>query len=587
MIEQMERMKEILNKKRNLELSTERKIFRELDELINGVKKAKEHIIPELKWEYIAFDFAENPEEKTPYFVPKFVGVTENNERIPLSCSTKDVSEESLDYWKKRLTETDDPILQFRYAGLIWEFSNHIKKQSLSAAIAKTLIDAAIELSKYAEKYSLKNKLEIALRIAVSLNYKDKIKSIVKAIIKHEDDISEIKKYGTWGFSFTILIEDSKFYKKLYIEEEQEKKIINDLETKLAKLSSEKPQFFDLYGVEHITSKLAPYYKRNSCKEDMKRVLLLYKDSFLALSEKSQYCDLEKVMRVLLDFGLSQEASSLEPNIRKQHETYRKNLKKQRLSYRIPQEGINKMKQDIDGKNLHEALQKITINNIPNLEEQKKSFLKIKKGSPISYLIPIKNMDHTDRTITEIYPDDEDSHFIQHMCLVINLLSPNLILSLEYLEKTKELNSNTLSQYLFQSPVFFNHQEVIKAGLDSYFLHRNYIAACHVLTPMIEAVVREIVLKSGGKMYVPNEFHGFDVQSLGALLRKNEFDRIYENKRDIIEYFKVVLIDKRGLNLRNNICHGIMPYTNWKFCANIIMHLLLILSLIRKENKKQ
>ena len=106
--------------------------------------KIREHItenyrdqIPEvILWEQVAFDFVENYPRRDSrwetYFGPLFILPNEEGQMVEYP-SVQKITEDIINYWKKRAKESNNPILKARYANLVWEFSKKVtgKKTSL------------------------------------------------------------------------------------------------------------------------------------------------------------------------------------------------------------------------------------------------------------------------------------------------------------------------------------------------------------------------------------------------------------------------------------------------------------------------
>ena len=121
-------------------------------------------------------------------------------------------------------------------------------------------------------------------------------------------------------------------------------------------------------------------------------------------------------------------------------------------------------------------------------------------------------------------------------------------------------------------------------------LNENYIVSCSVLIHQIESAIRELISVAGGVIYQSSsnsKEKGFKLRPLGALLRDEIFNKIFEKlNNDIPDFFRILLIDKRSLNIRNSIYHGHFPVTFLnKGIATHIIHILLILSILRKSEK--
>ena len=597
----IEQLYKILEQFTDLNFNIEIEIYSKILNFIKQeYKDQKPPLDSPLYYEKIAFAFMESGNDSTGwgdvFYSPLFGNIDiVTNEYQFCFPDIKQITPEMLSYWEKR-SEMSNPILQCRYAGLVWDFSPKIKEKKANISSAHKFIDSIIKMAEMGGDPFLKHKLRRALSLAVSINDRNRISSLRDAIINYEDTHSEDDKPGTWGYSFDLLIGDKDLYKKIQLAEKQENKIIKKLEDRLTVLSDKNSERFNSHHVEHVVSKLAPYYKDHKDNTNLKRVLLKYKNSFLYGLKKrpviSGSHSLEKIRKILFQYGFSQEAKNLESKIRAYQKQDLQNLQKHEYSIKIPEQEIKNYIKQLDDQSLSGALQKIAISFIPDEERTKKIIFKNAQEHPLLYRTSKNIMDHTGRTVAEIgsVEKDMDGYIIHQMQQSIQFNCYWIELVLNHLEDRKNLNANTLSEHLLKSPVFLNdHHQIIKEGLKAYF-NKNYIASCSILIPQIETAIREIISEVGGAVYQTSKSSnekGFDLRPLGSLLRDEIFCKIFEDfNTNISIYFQILLTDKRGFNFRNYICHGHFPDNHFnKTVAIYIIHLLLILSLVRDPQK--
>ncbi len=554
----------------------------------------------ELLYEETAFTFMEvyKPDKEWSgwedlHYGPIF-SVRDKNGNLITNPDIKSITPEMVNYWEKRSVGTNNPILQYRYTGLVWDFSQKIKNEKPDVIIAHRLIDSLITLALLDKKgVHIKYKLKRSLETAISINDQNRILKIKNTIIQYEDTHSKDKSLGTWGYSFDWLIADKKLSKKVQLSKKQEEKIIHNLEKRLKNLSDKNSSDFYTFGVEHVATKLAPYYKGKNDINNLKRVLLKYRDSFLnaSLSVLAGESILDKVRGILFQYGLSEEAKEMEPAIRRFQGASLRELKKIETRIPVPKEQIDNYYFELDKRNLFEALNCIAISFVPDKEQSKNLVLKLSQEHPLGFLFSQNIMDYKGRTVTKIGPikDDLEGHVVRQMCQqFIDINLPFIILGFQYLEQYKSLNVDSLSEHLFKSPVFpQTHHQTIKEGLRAFF-EKNYIASCSILTPQVEAALREIIRNAGGEIYQSSSKEkGFDLRPLGSLLRDEKFINIFKNYKSMPDYLLVLLVDKRGYNLRNSICHGDFPSHNFnQITAILLIHTLLILSLVKMKDGK-
>lgn len=587
------------------ETDVEWQIYEKICDFKKNFKDNKFPLDSEFFYEETAFALREknrksdSQEWGDSHYVPLWSGRDEKGNITFSYPDIKYITPKMINYYERRSDETEDnPTLQCRYAGLVWDFSQKIKNEEPNILFSHKFIDSIVKLTDLEGYPSLQNKFERCLRLVVALNDQKRITFVRDAIIKYENVHSKDDKPGTWGYSFDLLIGKKDLSPKVQLKKEQEDKIIKELERKLKTFSDKNPKTFDLNSTEHLIARLAPYYKIKNDTENIKRVLLVFRDSSLYGIKNNLLMGagsifLERVRRILFQYGFPREAKKLEPNIRSSQKEDLKRLGRIETPIEIPKKEIDNYLNEFDRKSLSEALNDIALDFIPNKEQSKDIVLEIAKKHPTLYLIPNSIMDHTGRIIAKIgsIEDDLKGHIVKQINQSMILKIPWIILGLDYLEKNKSLSANTLSEHLFKSPIFpeENHQ-IIKEGLIAYF-NKNYIVACSVLIPQIESTIRKLIFVVGGEIYQSpknSKETGFKLRPLGALLRDEVFIKTFENLEDVPDFFKILLTDKRALNLRNNICHGHFPsdFFNQRIAIHII-HILLILSVLKKTEDSQ
>jgi len=142
-------MQEILTKIDNIQNFSEQDISAELEKLI---PKDKTEISTELKAELLAFEFIENPytenSEWGTYFRPMMVWRNDDGTTTE-SPSIRLVDKVIMDYWYKRIFETNNSLMKARYSGLIWDFSKPILNVNPAYKIGIIYIESLIETVDY------------------------------------------------------------------------------------------------------------------------------------------------------------------------------------------------------------------------------------------------------------------------------------------------------------------------------------------------------------------------------------------------------------------------------------------------------
>jgi hypothetical protein len=240
--------------------------------------------------------------------------------------------------------------------------------------------------------------------------------------------------------------------------------------------------------------------------------------------------------------------------------------------------------------NLEDAFKKITITHLPRKNQIIKNIKDLEDESSIMNMISIKIVGHDGRPVATVgaIEDDLDGHIVMNMMQDIEISNIFLRQSIVGLVKKFNLTCDQLVEYVCHSPLFpEDRKPMLEYGLSAY-LHGQAIHSIHLLIPQIEAAVRMLVQNSGGTVLQAkaNSMGGYDFRAFGSLLCDETIIKIFGGE-DVSLYFRVLFTDRRGINLRNNVCHGIsLPETLDISMADRVVHALLLIALLRNADEE-
>ncbi|MFQ5688222.1 MAG: DUF4209 domain-containing protein [Candidatus Scalindua sp.] len=563
----------------------------EISRAINSYikEKNKKEIPPQWLAESMAFEFVHNYQDKETswgtYYGPMMVWSNEDGTSTE-SPSIKLVTSEILDYWEERSRKAGNPILKLRYADLVWDFSKIITEKSPHFTIAHTIVDSTTVIAtQNCHKYETDviKKLERALFVALSINDSERIVKLRDTIIQYEDNISDDKKPGLWGFSFDLLLKN----KKIPISNEIKQKIIQDLENRLTKLSDTTDKNnLEPWAAEAAALRLAEYYRSINQKDNIERVLLKFGTAFEVVSEDASALQvsswLQRVHSVYLDYGMREEAERITIKLKeigpKVNEEMKPISHEMKISHKEIQEYIN----SIIDNNLETTFARIAIHYIPKKDQVENQLKDLAKRAPISFLASRQIQDHQGRPIAFIGSLEDDM-----IGNIVHLTSQNMSMSAGFLRCVIEelvvrfkLTPEKIIDYFYQSPVFDEDKKaIIFDGIDAY-LKNNHLAAIHLLIPQIEGAFRKLVENTGGSVLKPSRGGGMHLKTLDELLRDQKIINVFGEDTSL--YFRILLTDQRGWNLRNDVCHGINPAATFQVnISDRVFHILLCLASVR------
>ncbi len=178
--------------------------------------------------------------------------------------------------------------------------------------------------------------------------------------------------------------------------------------------------------------------------------------------------------------------------------------------------------------------------------------------------------------------EDLAGHIVMQMSQNMTIESVFLRRVIESLVKKFSTFYNLFIDYLFRSPIFEEERKpIIEIGVKEY-LDGNHLASVHFLIPQIENALRVLLENVGGSVLKQARDGGFHYKVLEDLLRDPLLVQLFGE--DIVFYFRVLLVDQRGWNLRNCVSHGLYKASDFEpSMSDRILHMLLCLALVRKK----
>lgn len=575
---------------RPTEQLTEREICNELLALRNQDSESLgEQERTELDAEILAFDFREKEpcreRDEANFFLPAST-FTDANGRPVTNPDRADVTPDVHNYWAGRATSTDNPILAFRYAGLVWEFAKEVTGSSADIRYARLLIDSAARIAReklHRQETSIISKLGFALSVAQSIRDRDRIQMLCHVIVDYECDIAELNKPGLWGFAFNYLVED----KRVQPPDSLVQRIIADLEGKLKAIQEEAGKDFNPFSADAAAQRLARYYRRSGKPDEVKRVLNVYRDTYLQAADETSALVgsawLQKVYGVLLPFGLRSEAEEVSIKLRELGRKGRDELAHVSHDMEIPAEEFDKFLDGMVAGDVETALTRFVDHFIPIRDQVERQVKELAESHPLLSIFGTTLVDGDGRPKANVgsVEHDLDGNIAKLTAQNMGFTAIFVRRTVEKLREKFELTSDDLMAFLYRSPILpSDRRSIVSEGLTAY-LEENWSVAMHLLIPQIEATLRRLIELSGGATWKLGRNGAFMLKNFEDLLRDERAARALG--ADAVHYLRVLFTDQRGWNLRNAVCHGIVPET--AFCAphaDRVVHALLFFALIRE-----
>ena len=406
-------------------------------------------------------------------------------------------------------------------------------------------------------------------------------------MIEYERKVGADDKPGLWGRAFDLLYDN----KRALLTAPQRDALIADLEGRLDRVSDVEaaPTSVDPWAAEAAAQRLAIHYRKEEKTDDVRRVLLKVGRAFDHMAEKAEpmvaQAWFEQVERLYRRFNLIEEASEVRRKIRELGPAAHAKLVRHEHKMEIKKEDMDAYVNQMLEGGLEQAISRFVIHLIPRRHQTEEQLKELAKEAVIMFLVNRKIVDDKGRPIASLgsLEEDLDGHIVAQTAQNLGIMGIWLRSVIEEMVKRFGIDTASVMGRITECPLFEESKHnIVRRGLDAYFAD-DAMTAIHFLVPQIEDAVRTLIELAGGDVYKPNRQGGMDLRSFDDLLRHPILAHVLSS--DAAEYLRVLYTDRRGINLRNNVCHGMIAAGGFGMgLADRVFHTLVMLSQIRRKD---
>ncbi|MEB6833236.1 DUF4209 domain-containing protein [Staphylococcus aureus] len=516
-----------------------------------------------------------------------------DNERI--WPDIKKNSDNQFKYYEHRLNETENIFLKVRYSDFLFEYyCNNLEKTKYQ--ISEYLLSNLVLLIEYyievddLKSYEIISSISRLVEVSLLMKNKDKLKKAVELIDIQIKEFIKKREYRCFIYLSKLIREilGSKF--KEIILDSQSSLIINDLEKVAGKHFEEKE--YELYRV--LCEELIQYSNLSLItKEKKKELQLLIGKAFeleadyqQGLKSKSLMVKtecLEQALDYYLKMGEKDKIDEIKIKLMRAYEELEKSNEFRQFSFpiQIPDNIINEIVECFVASDIQNSLDKIADSScfIPEIKKIEKEVNKTREEYPLLYLSS-KSLLSDGKKIESTNTVESNRAFIFNR-IYMQHLNINVEVFL------KAIFDKLISEFEISTEDFmkkFNKWDLldkknvpfIECGI-SRFLEKDYLSALHILVPQFESTVRRMFSKVG---YTTTSIRKGNTQqaiTFNEFLLRNDVKSSFGN--DIHKLIQIVMVEQSGLNLRNEIAHGLIEIRNVNYTKCIlVIYLFLILT---------
>jgi len=536
-----------------------------------------------------AFQFAPYASGQTPwdtYFGPMATMERNNGTPVYLPDATE-ITPEILEHWKRRAQQSPHPTFKARYADLVWEFSRLVppyKRDNTYAQIAGDAYLSAVTNGMTEDEWHEWKFIERAIELSLQIKDQGRIEEAKKVLFD-----TYRRRFGAGeNFMWWQLADTASNRKGLVLSEVEQQEIITSLEKALEICSDDSNAQFDPHQATNAATRLSDYYTRLQKKEDVKRVVLTAGKVFETVAAQASgmlaVAWLEDVLRNYRAAGLTVDAARVERVIQQRGADAQGELKRIEVPVEINRQELEAHLDELVAGAFDIALKRIAMTFLLKRDSLEKTLVNIAKTAPIMVHIPVSIHNHQGHTTARVgsLKDDLDGRVIHQASNTLGFKAAFLNGAFERLKTKHEVTADTIVGFLEKADfITVDHIPFLKDGISAW-LSGDHVKAIHVLVPQVEAILRVVARNMGVPILKPNKNGGFDAIGMSTILHHDIFKQYFD--KDTRLHLIALYADPRGLNLRNELAHGLIRYDRLDAgLSQWVVHTLLFLAMLKGQ----
>jgi hypothetical protein len=544
---------------------------------------------PESHHEWTAFMLQPNDQDNTfgGYFGPHWTHADQQG--TPYYTPAKeDITPEAVLYWEQRYKVVTNALLRMRYAALVWDFKRRICNANYDADLYRTYVDSMLEVANNDySSHPVVTALVLERLFGIAKNNLDDLAKTKAALSAFEKRHAKDSSIRCWACQFLLMCDNKKCFTKDEIDA-----LVASHEARLQRLQQPNANGkIDVWTLDAQANLLADFYNRSQQREEVRRVLKeaeqAHKLSFDPENPLQRMGILEQLHHKYIHYGLHEDANALLTEIQEAGARASQTLQKHGYEYTIPKEVFEQADVLFGTKAAsdEERWQNFVFQFIPSKDDAEKSLAEVAKQAPLYYMTGTNLMDYKGRPMSVIgsYDQDPEGNLVMHITQHLNFGTTFLGIAIRKMREVGLMTTDRImSDIIEPCPLYEGYSyAVIRQALDFLFGDMP-VVACHLLVPQIEAAIRNLVENAGISVIIQQKHveKGFQLITLDDLLRKEPVEQVF--KSDGAMYLRLVLTDQRSLNIRNDLCHGILPPDNFHSgVAARLLHVLVMIGMVR------
>ncbi len=540
--------------------------------------------------EVLAFGLANGPHLDNPwntYFGPMGSGTNAEGEKVYFP-SIEGTPSEVVQHWASRARSLKHPFLKARYADLAWDMSGPIGQRKRDVEDARIAIDSYIDtLPLLAETHDRLQSAIRALDLAALIADQDRTNRARIVLMElHRETIKAAQ--GMWWYVFDRLIDD----KSAGVSDAERGELVVDLEALVTRFSDpSNSTSFDPNAAKDAARKLITYYNRGGSFDDIRR---LHQSIAKAFEHAASLGDamlgaafLQTAMEAYRDGGLPEESRRVRILMQKRIGDARDEMKSVGTDINIKKDDMEKFLDAVVVDDLGQTFVRIASEFLLKRNQLEQAVRKTLEEAPLFAHLSQTIMadDHVAAKIGSVQ-DDPFGRLFHQAKFSFSFSVPWLAQAFQRLFERHEVVPEHFVGWANRHKLF-DDMGLLLEGVRAWF-QGDHVKAVHVLVPQIERALRKIA----DQVEIPvTKAHP---KVAGTSVAIGLGDILYSAKviealgPNVTLHMQALYSDPRGLNLRNEIAHGLLDTGAFHgHVSRLIIHTLLVLGLWKEFGAKR
>lgn len=538
----------------------------------------------ELHFEWIAAELMlrDEPGAWGNHFEPSmtFAGKDGNDIHVP---PLADITPECVQYWSERMKSARHPVLRSRYADLVWEFSKQVTGNHPGIEPARIAIDGYVDAlsTGRCKPYDGANEYqERALKLASSINDEIRFQDAVRRL--REQATSEMDG-GEREHRQAILLGQLMRLPRRRRPDDELNRLATDLRARFDQLVADEA---DKFTLENLALLLAEYYRSTDNLEEAQTVLREYGKAVFRICKDAMAMLAVAWLRQLDDvygqFEMNDDRDAVLQEIDARSAGINGELVRTSHSVEIPQEEFDTVIDSLVCDNVDETLRQVASFFLPKVKETEEQVRDLNSQFPLMGVFTSQIVTEDGRIAASVgsVEDDLDGHVVRHISQTMQFLGMWHRGVMEKAKASLNLTAADVVDWLSASPLFHPERlEILKRALSAY-LDDDWVTTLHLAIPQIEHALRRFLVLHSRPTFRRHRNGGLILRNLDEVLRDPVAEQVLPE--DVRVYFRVLLCDQRGWNIRNDVCHGIAGPGHFNsLVADRVVHALLVIGCYR------